>query len=103
MSRVNFDRSQRHVDYYMLMEPRPDGTVLGYYAGQPIAAYVVDAHGDRYRYAGVAPRLRNGGYDLEAVRSGEWLVEPGLVYFREPSKRPGFLEKIRAAAQERRP
>jgi hypothetical protein len=68
------------VEYFMLLHPRADGPVLGTYAGRPIAATIVDADGRRYCYAGVAPRLSNGRYDLDALRKGEWLVEPGLVY-----------------------
>jgi hypothetical protein len=40
----------------------------------------VDYFGRRYVYAGVAPRRRNGKYDGDALRWGEWIVEPGLVY-----------------------
>lgn len=103
MTRMSLTRSTPHIDYYMLVEPRPEGAVIGFYAGQPIPFFVVDAYGDRYKYAGVAPRLRSGRYDVESLKPGEWLVEPGLVYFSEPAKRPGILEKLRAAAQERRP
>ena len=79
MSRVNFSQ-QRPVEFFMLMKPRPDGPIVGTYAGQPIAASVIDLYGWRYTYAGVAPRLRNGRYDLDALCADEWLVEPGLVY-----------------------
>ena len=41
---------------------------------------MVDEFGRRYAYAGVAPRLRDGRYDVDAVGKDEWLVEPGLVY-----------------------
>jgi hypothetical protein len=64
----------------MLLEPRPHGPILGTYAGQPISAGIVDADGERYAYAGVAPRLPSGRYDLEALHADEWLVEPGLIY-----------------------
>jgi hypothetical protein len=70
----------RPLDYFMLFEPHPDGPVLGTYAGHPIAETVIDGYGIRYIFAGVAPRLRSGGYDSEALLPGEWLVEPGLVY-----------------------
>jgi hypothetical protein len=70
----------RPVEYYRLIGPHPDGPVLGVYAGRPIPAAVRDADGRRYVYAGVAPRRLNGHYDLDALRTDEWLVEPGLVY-----------------------
>lgn len=41
MSRVNFTTG-RSVEYFMLVEPRPEGPVVGYYAGRPIVAAVLD-------------------------------------------------------------
>jgi hypothetical protein len=41
---------------------------------------VVDASGHRYRFAGVAPRAADGRIDVEGLRTGEWIVQPGLVY-----------------------
>ena len=67
-------------EYFMLLDPRPDGPRVGFYDGQEIPAAVIDAEGRRYLYAGVAPRLLSGHYDLDALRKDEWLVEPGLVY-----------------------
>jgi hypothetical protein len=81
------------IEYFMLLEPRADGPVLGIYAGRPIPAGVIDADGRHYRYVGAAPRLRSGAYDLAALGVDEWLVEPGLVYRgdREPS---GWLSRL---------
>jgi hypothetical protein len=70
----------RPVEYFLLVEPHADGPVIGTYRGQPIAASVIDAYGQHYAYAGIAPRLNSGRYDVEALKQGEWLVEPGLVY-----------------------
>jgi hypothetical protein len=70
----------RPVEYLVLVEPRPAGPVVGFLAGNPIPEAVVDYFGRRYVYAGVAPRRRNGKYDGDALRRGEWIVEPGLVY-----------------------
>jgi hypothetical protein len=70
----------RPVAYFLLDEPHPDGPVIGIYRGRPIAESVIDAEGRHYAYAGIAPRLSSGSYDVEALRQGEWLVEPGLVY-----------------------
>jgi len=72
--------NQDYVDYHILVEPRADGPVIGYFAGQPIAAAVVDLFGRRFVYEGVAPRRRDGQYDVSCLRKGEWIVEPGLVY-----------------------
>jgi hypothetical protein len=70
----------RPVEYFILMEPRADGPVVGYLDGRPIPAAVVDYWGRHYSYAGVAPRQRSGRYDIEALGPGEWIMEPGLVY-----------------------
>ena len=72
--------TSRPVEYFILVEPHADGPVVGYYAGRPISAAVVDYSGRRYSYAGVAPRRRSGQYDVEALAPGEWIIEPGLVY-----------------------
>ena len=81
----------RPIEYYLLMEPQPSGRLVGYFAGKPIAECVIDAHGERYIYAGIAPRLRSGRYDVEALRRDEWLVEPGLVYLLDRSaEKPRF-------------
>ena len=70
----------RPVEYFLLVEPRADGPPIGYYAGNPIPAAVVDYWGRRYSYAGIATRRRSGQYDVEALGPGEWIIEPGLVY-----------------------
>ena len=79
MSRLGLTTA-RPVDYYVLVEPRADGPLLGYYDGRPIPDTVVDYWGRRYRYIGVAPRRRGGQYEVESLRPGEWIMEPGLVY-----------------------
>jgi len=76
------------VEYLILVDPRPAGPLLGYYNGRPIPAEVVDYFGRRYAYAGIAPRRLNGQYDVDALGTGERLVEPGLVYrFAELQKK----------------
>lgn len=79
MARVTVSQ-RRPVEYFMLLNPRPAGPSLGTYGGQAIPAAMVDAFGRHYAYAGVAPRLRDGRYDVDAVGKDEWLVEPGLIY-----------------------
>ena len=73
------------IEYYILDDRQLDGrqaegAVVGYLAGRPIADTVVDPSGHRYRYAGLAPRLSNGRFDVESLHPGEWIVEPGLIY-----------------------
>jgi hypothetical protein len=83
---------------FILLDPRADGPVVGYYAGCPIPAAVVDYYGCRYTYAGVAPRRCNGAYDVQSLRLGEWIVEPGLIYRNEgrnEGKPGGLLKRLR--------
>lgn len=70
------------IDYFTL-EIRREGPPIGYLGGRPIPETVVDVAGQHYRYAGLAPRSRDGEIDIEALRPREWIVRPGLVYFRE--------------------
>ena len=63
----------------LLHRPKPDGALLGYYDGEPIAAAVLDEFSRRYLYAGVGPHRRNGKVDEESLHPGEWLTESGLI------------------------
>jgi hypothetical protein len=73
-------RSSLHPDYYVIANPRPDGPVIGSFAGCPVAAAVIDFLGRRFVYAGIAPRRPTGQYRVESLKEGEWIVEPGLIY-----------------------
>ena len=95
MSRVTIE-TRRPVEYFMLVEPRADGPVVGYYAGRPIADAVVDCFGRRFTYMGAAPRRICGQYDVESLRPGEWIVEPGLVYYGDPGQSGGLLKRLRS-------
>ena len=75
------------VEYLILVDPKPAGPLLGYYNDSPIADVVVDYFGRRYIYAGIAPRHRNGRYDVDALATDERLVEPGLVYCAEQDRK----------------
>ncbi|MGX8009158.1 hypothetical protein ACVDG8_009155 [Mesorhizobium sp. ORM8.1] len=75
------------IEYYILRIAGPtapesgtNSTIVGYLADQPIFATVADSAGTRYRYVGLAARLSDGRYDVQSLSSGEWIVEPGLVY-----------------------
>jgi hypothetical protein len=68
---------------YFTLDIRREGPPIGYLGGRPIAGTVVDTGGQRYRYAGLAPRRRDGAIDIAALRPREWIVRPGLVYFLE--------------------
>ncbi len=74
-------------DYFRLVDPKPDGEVVAYYRSQPVTDVVKDGRGYRYVFAGLAPRHRDGSYDLRHMKEGEVLVEPGLIYQLIPVKR----------------
>ncbi len=78
-------------EYFVLANLRERGAVIGRLADHPIVDTVVDASGLRYHFVGVAPRDRSGRFDVEALRTGEWIVQPGLVYAADgktPSSKP---------------
>jgi hypothetical protein len=70
----------RRVEYSILHDVRPIGPSIGFYAGRDIRESVVDVFGRRFLYAGVAPRKWDGVFDVEALKAGEFIVQPGLVY-----------------------
>ncbi|OCP00500.1 MULTISPECIES: hypothetical protein [unclassified Ensifer] len=71
-------------EYFVLADIQQEGAVIGFLAGQPIREMVIDHDGLRYRFVGVAPRLPSGGFDVLALRPGEWIVQPGLIYAADP-------------------
>jgi hypothetical protein len=87
--------NDRPVDYFILVEPRADGPIIGTYGDHPIAAAVKDAFGRRYLYVGIAARLRDGRLDVTALSQGEWFTAPGLVYVAEVPQAGGFLGRLR--------
>lgn len=68
---------------------RSEGATIGHLADKPIVETVVDANGHWYRYVGVALRVPDGRFDVDALRSGEWIVRPGLVYALEEKRKAG--------------
>jgi hypothetical protein len=69
--------------YSIMVEPRPVGATIGLYRGLPIAERVVDLFNRRYSFVGVIGRRRDGQYDVDALKPGQFVVEPGLVYSLE--------------------
>ncbi|MEI2297059.1 hypothetical protein [Ensifer sp. MJa1] len=84
-------------EYFMLADVQFEGAVIGYLADRPIREAVTDGDGLRYRFVGVAPRLASGGFDVLALRSGEWIVQPGLVYAADTKAMPSASGADRAA------
>jgi len=76
-------------EYFILSDLQTESAIIGHLAGKPIAETVVDASGHRYCYVGVAPRVADGRFDVDALRSGEWIVRPGLVYAFEGKRKAG--------------
>ena len=72
--------SQRADTYSIMVEPRPAGVTIGLYRGLPIAERVVDQFDRRFTFAGIIGRRRDGQYDVNALKPGQFVVEPGLVY-----------------------
>lgn len=67
---------------------RPSGPVIAYFDGSPIAESVVDAAGRRYVFAGIVPRGRDGAADPAALRPGEFVATPGLIYRLQETEPP---------------
>ncbi len=70
-------------EYFVLGNVQLDGAVVAHVGGRPIRDAVIDARGSRYRFVGLARRDGSGRLDVEALRAGEWIVEPNLVYAAE--------------------
>jgi hypothetical protein len=74
-------KQQRFPESCYLLDGATDaGPVIGVYRDTPIVETVTDQRGRRFTYDGIAPRRRNGELDLQALRPGEWVLRPGLVY-----------------------
>jgi hypothetical protein len=74
------------LEYFIVHGARPTGQCIGYYADYEISSSIIDDLGQRYTYVGAAPRKRNGRFDVDALQPREFILLPGLVYLREPSK-----------------
>ena len=68
------------LEYYILAEWHPSPNVIGELNGKPIHECIIDDRGKTLRFAGIAPRSRNGTYNVACLRDGEWIVQPGLIY-----------------------
>ena len=67
-------------EYLILPRTFDDGPTVGYIGERPIAEEILDQWGRRYVYCGLAPKLASGAFNLKLIRTGEWIVEPGLLY-----------------------
>jgi hypothetical protein len=80
MYRVIQASPQRADTYSIMVEPRPAGATIGLYRGLPIAERVIDQFDRCFTYVGVIGRRGDGQYDVNALKPGQFVVEPGLVY-----------------------
>lgn len=76
----------RPIEYSILHHVKPVGPSLGFYNDREIPESVVDEFGRRFVYAGIASRTWSGELDCNALRPGEFIVRPGLVYRIENMK-----------------
>lgn len=76
---------RRELTLSLVAEPRPLGPFIGHLAGVAFAETVSDAFGRCFTYQGVMPRGPDGEFDLESLRRGEFIVQPGLLYRLEGS------------------
>ncbi|HEV7321266.1 MAG TPA: hypothetical protein VGO04_21910 [Ensifer sp.] len=84
-------------EYFVLANAQPEGAVIGSLGDQAIRETVTDQDGQPYRFVGVAPRRPDGGLDVQALRPGEWIVQPGLVYAAAPKETMSARNTDRAA------
>lgn len=75
------------VEYFVLSNVRFEGPIVGHFAGSPVRETVVDGSGTQYRFAGIAPRDCDGRFNVNLLKPGEWIVEPGLIYAANRSPR----------------
>ena len=80
-------QKDKPTDYYLIVDPRPDGEIIGVIADVPISGSVRDYFGHSYDYVGAAPRRTNGQLDVDALKPGEFILQPGLIYRRESPRR----------------
>ncbi|HVJ42567.1 MAG TPA: hypothetical protein VM639_13775 [Dongiaceae bacterium] len=83
--------AQPDIEFYRLHGAKPDGVVVARYRDQDVCDVVIDELGHRYVFAGVAPRLLSGRYDVRGLKIGEVILEPGLIYQLIPVKMHAFV------------
>jgi hypothetical protein len=77
------------LEYSILHHTSPEGPVIGRLGDREFSAFVRDEYGRRFSYEGVAPRGRDGGFDGAALKDGEFIVLPGLIYAYRGKARGG--------------
>lgn len=73
-------RRAQFLEYSILHNAKPAGPTIGKLDGKAFSEFVADEFGRLFVYSGVAPRLSNGQFDDAALKDGEFIVPPGLIY-----------------------
>jgi hypothetical protein len=73
-------RRTQFIEYSILQNAKPAGPAIGRLDGNEFSEFVSDEFGRIFVYSGVAPRLGNGEFDDAALKDGEFIVPPGLIY-----------------------
>ncbi len=73
-------RRAQFIEYSILQNAKPAGPTIGKLDGNEFSEFVSDEFGRIFVYSGVAPRLSNGRFDDAALKDGEFIVPPGLIY-----------------------
>jgi len=96
--------AERPLDYFLLNGATPSGPAIGKLGEKAIAEFVTDCFGKRYRYVGLAPRTWGGDLDVDALKSGEFILPPCLLYRLDlPSPNVGgFMRWLLSSVSTRR-
>jgi hypothetical protein len=73
-------RRAHPLEFCILHNTRPEGAVIGRLDDREFSEFVLDEFGRIFVYSGIAPRLSNGRFDDAALKTGEFIVPPGLIY-----------------------
>jgi len=87
-------RYRETAEFHMMVDPRPTGQTIGVYRDRPFSESVADYFGRHFTYSGIAPRRTNGQYDPAALREGEFIVEPGLLYRIIPAETKSGMGRL---------
>jgi hypothetical protein len=82
-------RRAQLLDYCMLHNTEFQGPVIGRLDGSDFSEFVRDEFGRLFVYSGVAPRRSDGQFDQDALKTGEFIVPPGLIYRYRGKARQG--------------
>jgi len=68
------------LEYSLVHDAKAVGPKIGEYAGVPIYESIADGCGQHYNFVGTASHYANGTLNAEVLKSGEFILRPGLIY-----------------------